>query len=242
MGSSGINMHSRALLSLLLSVAPALAIPPPDFGFPEAPNHTELSVTYRDNGNPIVVTEAELFGVGITANEPTVALETANYDSIASYNGSYVLLMVDPDARYPSNPNLRFIVHWLQTDMIPAAMSSDGTSQLMDTTAPRVPYARPSPPTNSSAHRYIIYTFFQHGNFSFPSAFEGYSATNRTSFNVTSSGPASTTLSGSQTSSGSGTASAAGSAASASNTGGVGKVVAGSGAMIGAAMAVLNMI
>merc|ERR1712230_169039 len=136
------------------------------FRLPEAPNHTELSVTYRDNGNPIVVTEAELFGVGITANEPTVALETANYDSIASYNGSYVLLMVDPDARYPSNPNLRFIVHWLQTDMIPAAMSSDGTSQLMNTTAPRVPYARPSPPTNSSAHRYIIYTFFQHGNFS----------------------------------------------------------------------------
>ena len=58
------NMPPRALLSLLLSVAPALAIPPPDFGFPEAPNHTELSVTYRDNGNPIVVTEAELFGVG----------------------------------------------------------------------------------------------------------------------------------------------------------------------------------
>merc|ERR1712230_284108 len=288
------------------------------FRFPEAPNHTELSVTYRDNGNPIVVTEAELFGVGITANEPTVALETANYDSIASYNGSYVLFMVDPDARYPQNPNLRFILHWLQTDMTAAAMSSDGTSQLMNTTTPRVPYARPSPPTDSSAHRYIIYAFFQHDNFSFPSAFDGYSATNRTNFNVTrfleesnlgqspaaamyyfasnetevpqdftaagggtypggngdmitsgpgpsitpststspastsasatgssaatSSGPASTTLSGSQTSSGSGTASAAGSAASASNTGGVGRVVAGSGAMVGAVMAVLNMI
>ncbi|KAK7906269.1 hypothetical protein LTR67_000995 [Exophiala xenobiotica] len=311
-------MHSRTLLSLLLSVAPALAIPPPDFGFPEAPNHTELSVTYQDNGNAIVVAEAQLFGVGITANEPTVALETANYESISSYNGSYTLMMVDPDARYPQDPNLRFIMHWLQTDMTPAAMSSDGTSQLMNTTTARVPYTRPAPPTNSSAHRYILYAFFQHDNFSFPSAFDGYSATNRTNFNVTrfleesnlgrspaaamyyfasnetevpqdftaaaggtypggngdmitagpgpsitpstgpatasasasttgstaatSSGPASTTLSGSQTSSGSGTASAAGSAASATNTGGVGKVAAGSGAMVGAVMAVLNMI
>lgn len=57
-------MKSYSLLFGLCALAPVLAIPPPDFGFPEAPNHTELSVTYRDNGNTIVVQEADLFGVG----------------------------------------------------------------------------------------------------------------------------------------------------------------------------------
>ncbi|KAK6365498.1 hypothetical protein LTS17_011217 [Exophiala oligosperma] len=178
-------MYYRLLSCLLLSAAPALAIPPPDFGFPEAPNHTELSITYQDGGKSVVVTEAELFGVGIAANEPTVALETAKYESLAGYNGSYVLFMVDPDARYPSNPNLRFLLHWLQTDMTAAPMSSEGTSRLLNTTTPRVPYIGPAPPTNSSAHRYLIYAFFQHENFSFPSSFEGIGATNRTNFNVT---------------------------------------------------------
>ena len=93
--------------------------------------------------------------------------------------------MVDPDARYPSSPNLRFLLHWLQTDMTAAPISSDGTSRLTNTTVPRVPYIGPAPPTNSSAHRYIIYAFFQHENFSFPSSFEGIGATNRTNFNVT---------------------------------------------------------
>lgn len=51
------------IVTLLIAVTPSLAIPPPDFGFPEAPNHTELSVTYQNNGNPIVVGEAALFGI-----------------------------------------------------------------------------------------------------------------------------------------------------------------------------------
>lgn len=54
----------------LCALAPVLAIPPPDFGFPEAPNHTELSITYQDNGNAIVVQEADLFGVGSMRHKP----------------------------------------------------------------------------------------------------------------------------------------------------------------------------
>ncbi|KAK4944627.1 hypothetical protein LTR10_016061 [Elasticomyces elasticus] len=179
-------MRSQTLLSWLLAVTPILAIPPPDFGFPEAPNDTALSVTYQDNGTSVIVSEAKLFGAGITAIEPTVALETANFQSISSYNGSYVLLMVDPDARYPSDPTYRFYLHWLQTDMKAAAIASDGTSQLQNTTSARVPYTRPAPPTNSSAHRYILYAFFQFDNFTYPPSFTGYSSQNRTSFNLTS--------------------------------------------------------
>ncbi|KAI1608303.1 phosphatidylethanolamine-binding protein [Exophiala viscosa] len=179
-------MRSPILLSWLLTITPILAIPPADFGFPEAPNDTALSVTYHDNGTSFTVSEAELFGDGITANQPTVALETANFQSISSYNGSYVLLMVDPDARYPSDPTYRFYLHWLQTDMTAATMASDGTSQLQNTTSPRVPYTRPAPPTNSSAHRYILYAFFQFDNFTYPASFDGYSSQNRTTFNLTS--------------------------------------------------------
>ncbi|KIW87807.1 uncharacterized protein Z519_11391 [Cladophialophora bantiana CBS 173.52] len=178
-------MRCHPAFPLLLVISPALAIPPPDFGFPEAPNDTALSITYQNNGNSVVVTEAELFGVEITSKEPTVAVETSRFQSIFSYNGSYVLLMVDPDARYPQDPTARFILHWLQTDMTPGAQAADGTSQLINSTEPRAPYRNPSPPTNSSAHRYIFYAFFQHENFTFPSAFEGYSATNRTNFNLT---------------------------------------------------------
>lgn len=187
----------------LLFLTPAVAIPPGDFGFPETPNHTALSVTFQNNGNPVTVHEADLFGVGSTepmvpfvwpeltaratvpAQEPIVAVETSQFESIATYNGSYVVLMVDPDARYPQNPSLRFIIHWLQTDMTPMAVAADGTSRLVNSSAPRVPYLGPAPPTNSSAHRYIVYAFFQHDNFTFPPDFEGFNATNRISFNLT---------------------------------------------------------
>jgi hypothetical protein len=60
-------MAARSFLAVaLLSVAipTSFAIPPPDFGFPEAPNDTALSVTYQSNGNSVLVAEANLFGVG----------------------------------------------------------------------------------------------------------------------------------------------------------------------------------
>ena len=93
--------------------------------------------------------------------------------------------MVDPDARYPQAPSSRFILHWMQFDLTAAAPAEDGTTQLINSTAVRAPYRGPAPPTNSSAHRYIQYAFFQHENFTFPQAYEGYNATNRTSFNLT---------------------------------------------------------
>lgn len=119
---------------------------------------------------------------------PTVAINTAQYMSLASYNGSYVVMMVDPDARTPQDPNLRFILHWLQPNFMlsrnTTSMNYPGTP-LMNTTAAVVPYARPMPPPTSDAHRYILYAFQQPANFMVPSAFSGYSAMNRTNFNLT---------------------------------------------------------
>jgi phosphatidylethanolamine-binding protein len=93
--------------------------------------------------------------------------------------------MVDPDAPSPQDPTARFLLHWLQTDMTTAPQAADGTSQLINSTQPHALYRPPSPPPNSSAHRYILYAFFQHENFTFPPAFEGYNAENRTDFNLT---------------------------------------------------------
>jgi hypothetical protein len=93
--------------------------------------------------------------------------------------------MVDPDARFPENPTLRFILHWLQTNVTAAPVGADGTSQLINNTVARVPYRGPGPPTNSSAHRYIFYAFFQHDNFTFPPSFESFNNTNRALFNLT---------------------------------------------------------
>lgn len=47
---------------VVLAATPALAVPPPIFGFPDSDNHTELGVTYSFNGNSTLVKEAMLFG------------------------------------------------------------------------------------------------------------------------------------------------------------------------------------
>ncbi len=52
-----------ALTLVFVAISPALGIPPPDFGFPEAPNDTALVLTYPNNGSPLVVAEGQLFGV-----------------------------------------------------------------------------------------------------------------------------------------------------------------------------------
>lgn len=181
------------LAALALAVSPALAIPPPNFGFPEAPNDTALTVTYpQGNGRYIPVTEAELFGINVPQNQPVVAVNTSAYRSLANYSGNYVLIMVDPDAQYPENPNYRFYLHWMQANLTQSnnstmnqSLSLTGNRQLVNMSAPVVPYARPAPPTNSSAHRYIFYSFQQPDNFSIPSQWSGLNAMNRTKFNLT---------------------------------------------------------
>lgn len=185
-------MKLTQVVSLTLAVAPAFAIPPPDFGFPEAPNDTALEVAFQQESgsiNFITVGEADLFGYGITAQPPVLGLNTTAYMSLSNYTGDYVVCMVDPDASYPEDPTKRFILHWLQpnmsqsTNVTVADLTLTGV-QLVNDSAPAVPFQRPTPPTNSSAHRYIIYAFQQPANFAIPAAYSGFSAQNRTNFNL----------------------------------------------------------
>lgn len=179
-------MYAGGLLAALaLTVAPVFAIPPENFGFPSAPNDTALTVSFRQsNGSSITVTEADEFGVNITKNQPTVSVNTRAYQSLANYTGQYVVMMVDPDAPTPQNASRRFILHWLQPYSAPQN-SSNGVRELRNQSATGVPYAPPAPGNTSDAHRYIIYAFQQPPNFTIPLAFRGYSATNRTNFNLT---------------------------------------------------------
>lgn len=55
-------LFTSILTGLALAAAPALAIPPPEFGFPDSDNHTELTVAYTFNGNTTIVQEGQLFG------------------------------------------------------------------------------------------------------------------------------------------------------------------------------------
>lgn len=58
-----INMLLTGIVvGVAFAAAPALAIPPPIFGFPDSNNHTELTVQYTLNGNTTTVQEAMLFG------------------------------------------------------------------------------------------------------------------------------------------------------------------------------------
>ena len=48
--------------ALALAISPVLAIPPESFGFPSAPNDTQLTVVYNTDGNLTPINEAMLLG------------------------------------------------------------------------------------------------------------------------------------------------------------------------------------
>ncbi|KAI9729106.1 MAG: hypothetical protein M1828_000191 [Chrysothrix sp. TS-e1954] len=176
---------------LALSVSTVQAIPPESFGFPSAPNDTALTVTFNHNGNKTIVGEAELFGYDIVARQPTLAVNTPAYRSLAEYTGTYMVLMVDPDAKTPQNPSERFYLHWAQPNLAVASAANSmgvptGQQQLMNTSAALVPFVRPSPGATSDPHRYIVYAFEQPSKmFTVPESFSGLSAMNRSKFDLT---------------------------------------------------------
>ncbi|KAJ4420193.1 hypothetical protein N0V82_004538 [Gnomoniopsis sp. IMI 355080] len=184
-------LSAFVITSIALAAAPALAIPPPIFGFPDSDNHTELTVQYTLNGNTTTVKEAMLFGFNITQQQPQLSLDSNLYSSVAAYNGSYTIIMVDPDASTPEDPSSRFILHWMAPN-VTQAQSTGGLRQLSPPSAAGtgvqdfVSYRAPTPGNTSSAHRYIIYAFEQPATFAVPSEFASLAGgQNRTNFNLT---------------------------------------------------------
>lgn len=95
--------------------------------------------------------------------------------------------MIDPDAPSPDSPTSRFILHWLAANVTQGTTAEaplTGQRALTNSTPAFVPYRAPTPPLNSSAHRYIIYAFAQPDNFAIPESFSGFSAQNRSLFSL----------------------------------------------------------
>lgn len=181
-------MKTNSWIALVLRCTPVLAVPPHSFGFPESQSDAQLSVTYQVNGSAQPVQPGILFGIDVPSQAPTVAVNESYGPLNYSYTGPYMLFMLDPDASYPENPQNRWIIHWWAGNLTKsnntaeANMTSIGGTRLINTTAARVDYRRPRPPTNSSAHRYIQYLFEQPSNFSIPEAWSGYNSSNSSRF------------------------------------------------------------
>lgn len=133
-----------------------------------------------------------------TVPTPAPALTLPATAAAGAANGTaaaarYIVFMIDPDAPTPQNPTSAQIIHWLQADLVLTTSTSSSTSNssssaaslaITNLTAPLIPYARPMPPTTSIAHRYIQYLFAQPPGFSVPAPAAGFSATNRSMFNI----------------------------------------------------------
>ncbi|KAG6368681.1 hypothetical protein INS49_002894 [Diaporthe citri] len=152
-------MLSHAILALVVAAAPALAIPPPIFGLPVSDYDTELSVAYTLAGND-----------GLTQDQPALALDPTKYPSVANYAGQYVVVMVDPDATTPDNPDHRFILHWLAPNMT----QGDAGSAVLPQSGVEL--------TNATEN----FTPYRPDGFAVPSEFDTFAGgANRMGFNLT---------------------------------------------------------
>lgn len=129
----------------------------------------------------------------VTETQPQLSVNAAMYDDVANYNGQYLILMLDPDASTPEQPDLRFFLHWLAPN-VTQTQGADGQRKLVPPSNATgagltdfVSYRAPAPGVTSSAHRYILYAFEQPDSFAVPAAFEGLAGgQNRSNFNLTS--------------------------------------------------------
>ncbi|CAO2823759.1 unnamed protein product [Amaranthus hypochondriacus] len=87
--------------------------------------------------------------------KPSLAIERpiVHIPSLPSNDNLYSLIMVDPDAPSPSEPQMREWLHWIVAD-IPQGMDASKGKELVE-------YMGPKPPTG--IHRYVFVLFRQKG-------------------------------------------------------------------------------
>ncbi|KZV37350.1 protein HEADING DATE 3A [Dorcoceras hygrometricum] len=105
------------------------------------------SITLRVTYNNTDVTNGRDLRIAHVANQPRVEI---GGDDLRTF---YTLVMVDPDAPSPSDPNLREYLHWLVTD-IPATTGSSFGREI-------VCYENPRP--WMGIHRFVFVLFSQLG-------------------------------------------------------------------------------
>lgn len=76
---------------------------------------------------------------------------TIEFDPPPPNGYSYVLVLTDPDAPFPESPKAREWCHWIASRILGTTLRKEA-EELM-------PYAGPSPPAGSAAHRYVFLLF-----------------------------------------------------------------------------------
>ncbi|KAI0265879.1 phosphatidylethanolamine-binding protein [Gloeopeniophorella convolvens] len=97
-----------------------------------------------------------------TVPQPLFFLAT---NETALLNETFVLVIVDPDALTPQQPNLSDFRHFLGLDFRLARGASGNHSQLTNTTPALTEFLAPAPPPGSDPHRYVTLLYLQPANF-----------------------------------------------------------------------------
>ncbi|KZV74438.1 PEBP-like protein [Peniophora sp. CONT] len=139
-----------------------------------------LDISYPSTaGNGSFIVNA---GMNLTveqiAAEPEYLL---TYEAVDS-TGSFVLLMLDPDAPTPSNNSVANVVHLLAHGLHPSS-DLNVYAPLKNTTPALADYYPPTPPSGSAPHRYTILLYAEPEGFAEKA--EGLVPADRISFNLT---------------------------------------------------------
>ncbi|KAF8969487.1 phosphatidylethanolamine-binding protein [Flammula alnicola] len=121
-----------------------------------------VNVTFTDSttGQKADVIPGALLTMEQTAAEPALFFEGVG--SSASTSGTFVVVIVDPDALTPQNPNEREFLHFTGGNFT----VDSSTGALSNSTPALIEFFPPTPPAGSDPHRYVVLVFTQPADFS----------------------------------------------------------------------------
>ncbi|KAH7282688.1 hypothetical protein KP509_35G043800 [Ceratopteris richardii] len=109
-----------------------------------------IAVNLSFNGSEVSI--GQLLPRNLTVSPPHVSLDVPS-----SLAGSWLtLVMVDPDARSPTHPELALILHWIVVNI---ATEHESHGDILRSGTDAVAYMGPSPPIGT--HRYFVLAFVQ---------------------------------------------------------------------------------
>ncbi|KAF8238896.1 PEBP-like protein, partial [Tricholoma matsutake] len=127
------------------------------------------------------VTTGSLLTEPQTAAEPTFFLVTNSTNTV---NQTFVLVLVDPDAPTPQNPNISQYLHFLAGNFHTNTAASNPTL-LTNQSAALMDYFPPTPPAGSDPHRYVLVVYDQPATFNAQASSFVNATTSRQHFNLT---------------------------------------------------------